>query len=58
MCFNINILAKKPGPSIQSTASMVLEPMFPDDLYDLELLSYPNLGHLAYLKLALPLHSF
>jgi hypothetical protein len=58
MCLNINILAKKPGLSIPSTVRMVLEPMFPDDLYDHELLSYPYLGHLAYLKLAPPLHSF
>jgi len=36
---------------------MVLGPMFPDDLYDSGLLSYPNLGRLAYLKLAPPLHS-
>jgi hypothetical protein len=57
MCFNIKALNKKRVRLTWSTAYIVLVPMFPDDLYDHGLLSYPNLVHLAYLKLAPPLHS-
>ena len=57
MCFNINALERKRARLTWSTACMVLGPMFPDDLYDSGLSSYPNLGRLAYLKLAPPLHS-